>query len=111
MDSPDNDETMSICEPVIDEIIHNPENTDFEAKKKSTVYSHFILDRENNKYNCKYCNKSYKISKDGSTSSLWKHVKTKHEEIFLEINQITNALNKLEISEVLVYIYVLFYIV
>src|SRR4051812_1963532 len=109
MDSPDNDETMSICEPVIDkEII---QNTDFEAKKKSTVYSHFTLDRENNKYNCKYCNKSYKVSKDGSTSTLWKHVKTKHEDIFSEINQLTDALNKLEISEALVYIYVLFYIV
>jgi len=43
MDSPDNDETMSICKPVIDEIIHNAENIVFEDKKKSIDYSHFNL--------------------------------------------------------------------
>ena len=54
--------------------------------------------------NCKHCDKNYKVAKDGSTFSLWKHIKTKHNELFLEINQITDALNKLEISESLIYI-------
>uniref|UniRef100_U9TC34 Uncharacterized protein n=1 Tax=Rhizophagus irregularis (strain DAOM 181602 / DAOM 197198 / MUCL 43194) TaxID=747089 RepID=U9TC34_RHIID len=42
------------------------------------------------------------MPKDGSTSSLWKHIKSKHNELYLEVNQITEALNKLEISESLV---------
>jgi hypothetical protein len=56
----------------------------------------------NNKYNCNYCDKSYKVAKDGSTFSLWKYIKSKHNELYLEINQITEVLNKLETSESLV---------
>ncbi|GBC26953.2 zinc finger BED domain-containing protein RICESLEEPER 2-like [Rhizophagus irregularis DAOM 181602=DAOM 197198] len=42
-------------------------------------------------------------AKDGSTSSLWKHIKTKHNDIYSEISQLTSALNKLEISEPLIF--------
>ncbi|GES85086.1 zinc finger BED domain-containing protein DAYSLEEPER-like [Rhizophagus clarus] len=43
------------------------------------------------------------IAEDGSTSTLWKHFKGKHNELYLEINQITEALNKLEISQSLAF--------
>ena len=88
------------------------DNSQTKKHNKSLVYNHFTLDGINNKYNCNYCNKSYKIAKDGSTSTLWKHVKNKHNELYSEINQITGALDKLKISEPLVcIIYLLFYII
>ncbi|CAB4390873.1 unnamed protein product [Rhizophagus irregularis] len=69
---------------------------------KSVVHDYFTLNNTYNRYDCKHCNKNYKIAKDGSTSSLWKHIKTKHNDIYSEISQLTSALNKLEISEPLV---------
>ncbi|CAB4444736.1 unnamed protein product [Rhizophagus irregularis] len=69
---------------------------------KSVVHDYFTLNNTYNRYDCKYYNKNYKIAKDGSTSSLWKHIKTKHNDIYSEISQLTSALNKLEISESLV---------
>ncbi|CAB4444469.1 unnamed protein product [Rhizophagus irregularis] len=84
--------------------INEPEdNSQTKKHSKSLVYNYFTLNEINNRYNCNYCDKSYKVAKDSSTSSLWKHIKSKHNDLFLEINQITEALNKLEISEQLVF--------
>ncbi|GES80816.1 zinc finger BED domain-containing protein RICESLEEPER 2-like [Rhizophagus clarus] len=68
-------------------------------KQKSLVHKYFTLNKIHNRYYCNHCDKNYKVSKNGSTSSLWKHIKSKHDDLYLEINQITDALNKLEISE------------
>ena len=73
-------------------------------KQRSLIHDHFTINEKNNRYKCNHCNKSYKISKDGSTSTLWKHIKSTHNELLLE-NQITDAMNRLEISEQLVCIY------
>jgi transposase-like protein len=73
-------------------------------KQRSAIHNYFTIDEENSKYNCNHCNKSYKIAKDGSTSNLWKHIKNTHNGLLLE-NQITDAMNRLEISEQLVCIY------
>jgi transposase-like protein len=88
--------------------INEPEDISQIKKHKSVVYNYFTLNKTYNRYDCKNCNKNYKIAKDGSTSSLWKHIKTKHNDIYLEIDQITDALNNLGISESLVYIRILF---
>ncbi|RGB38414.1 hypothetical protein C1646_755743 [Rhizophagus diaphanus] len=96
-------ESESIISQDITLQINELEDTSQTKKNsKSLVYTHFTLNETNNKYNCNYCVKSYKVSKDGSASSLWKHIKSKHSELYLEINQITEVLNKLEISESLV---------
>ncbi|CAB4442276.1 unnamed protein product [Rhizophagus irregularis] len=102
-------ESDSIISQDITPQINEPENT-LQTKKnsKSLVYTHFTLNEINNKYNCNHCVKSYKVPKDGSTSSLWKHIKSKHNELYLEVNQITEALNKLEISESLAFTQELF---
>lgn len=78
-------------------------------KSRSMVHNHFILDRNENKYKCNYCGVLYKVSKDGSTSSLRKHLKSKHNDKWLGIDQVTDAINKLEISDSLVHI--LFYFI
>ncbi|GBB84332.1 hypothetical protein RclHR1_10960001 [Rhizophagus clarus] len=84
--------------------INEPEdNLQTKKHSKSLIYNHFTLNEINNKYNCNYCNKSYKVAEDGSTSTLWKHFKGKHNELYLEVNQITKALNKLEISQSLAF--------
>ncbi|GBB95627.1 hypothetical protein RclHR1_02580010 [Rhizophagus clarus] len=84
--------------------INEPEdNLQTKKHSKSLIHNHFTLNEINNKYNCNYCNKSYKVAEDGSTSTLWKHFKGKHNELYLEINQITEALNKLEISQSLAF--------
>jgi transposase-like protein len=96
----------NVISPDITPQLSEPEDSSSQIKKqKSLIYTHFILNEMNNRYNCKHCDKNYKAAKDGSTSSLWKHIKTKHNELFLEINQITDALNRLEISESLVCIF------
>ena len=77
------------------------------------VHNHFTLNNSENRYKCKYCNKSYKVSKDKLTSSLKKHLQVKHNNLFSEIDQVTNAMNRLEILDSLVYIlfcFILFYI-
>lgn len=73
-------------------------------KQRSIIHNYFTIDEENNRYNCNSCNKTYKISKDGSTSTLWKHFKIKHNDIYSEI-EITDAMKQLEITEQLVCIY------
>lgn len=80
--------------------------SDENPQKRSIIHDYFIKDVENDKYKCKACNKTYKIAKDGSTSSLWKHLKTKHNDLLLEIDEITDAMNRLDITEQLVCIYV-----
>jgi transposase-like protein len=81
------------------------ENLPLQTKKqRSIIHNYFTLDEKNNKYNCNSCNKSYKIPKDGSTSTLWKHFKTKHSDLYAEA-ELSDAMNRLEISENLVYIY------
>lgn len=95
----------------IQEILQDTPPISENKKKKSIVHNHFTLDEENNKYQCNYCSKSYQIAKDGSTSSLRKHLKVQHNDKFLAMDQLTDALNKLEISETLVNILLyLFYI-
>jgi|ERR1700722_20580683 transposase-like protein len=86
---------------------------DISKKQKSEVYNYFTINEDNSRYNCNHCNKSYKVSKDGSTSALRKHLKSKHNDLFLGVDEITIAMNKLEISKQLVYIlfYYIFYIV
>ncbi|CAB4410083.1 unnamed protein product [Rhizophagus irregularis] len=97
-------ESDSIISQDITPQINEPEDTSQTKKNsKSLIYTHFTLNEINNKYNCNHCVKSYKVPKDGSTSSLWKHIKSKHNELYLEVNQITEALNKLEISESLAF--------
>jgi transposase-like protein len=91
-----------ILQDVTPQINEPEDNSQTKKHSKSLVYNYFTLNEINNRYNCNYCDKSYKVAKDGSISSLWKHIKSKHNDLFLEINQITEALNKLEISEQLV---------
>ncbi|PKC54128.1 hypothetical protein RhiirA1_477915 [Rhizophagus irregularis] len=65
-------------------------NIDIDSESLSdNVHDYFTLNNTYNRYDCKYCNKNYKIAKDGSTSSLWKHIKTKHNDIYSEISQLT----------------------
>ncbi|CAB4399617.1 unnamed protein product [Rhizophagus irregularis] len=109
-----NSESDSIISQDITPQINEPEDTSQTKKnsKSSLVYTHFTLNEINNKYNCNYCVKSYKVPKDGSTKvacrNLEKHIKSKHNELYLEVNQITEALNKLEISESLAFTQELF---
>jgi hypothetical protein len=98
----DSESDSVISQDITPQINELEDTSQTKKHNKSLVYNHFTLNEVNNKYNCNYCDKSYKVAKDGSTSSLWKHIKSKHNELYLEINQITEALNKLEISESLV---------
>ncbi|RGB35214.1 hypothetical protein C1646_759593 [Rhizophagus diaphanus] len=68
--------------------ISEPEDISQQSSRnyKSVVHDYFTLNNTYNRYDCKHCNKNYKIAKDGSTSSLWKHIKTKHNDIYLEIS-------------------------
>ena len=51
--------------------INEPEdNSQTKKHNKSLVYNHFTLNEIDNRYNCNYCDKNYKVAKDGSTSSL-----------------------------------------
>ena len=78
-------------------------------KLRSIVHDYFTLNTETNRYKCNHCDRSYKVPKDGSTSTLKKHLKEQHNDLFSGINQITDAMNELEISNKLVYI--LFYFI
>ena len=84
-----------------------PQDTSIK-KQRSAIHDYFTIDKENNKYKCNNCSKSYKISNDGSTSSLWKHVKGTHNDLL----QITDGMNRLEISEqlvcILIYLFILY---
>lgn len=72
---------------------------------RSMVHDHFTLNIETNRYECSHCDKNYQVAKDGSTSTLRKHLKERHNDLL----SITDAMNELEISEKLVYI--LFYFI
>ncbi|CAB4473442.1 hypothetical protein RhiirA1_475638 [Rhizophagus irregularis] len=98
----DSESDSIISQDITPQINESEDTSQTKKNSKSLVYTHFTLNEINNKYNCNHCVKSYKVLKDGSTSSLWKHIKSKHNELYLEVNQITEALNKLEISESLV---------
>jgi hypothetical protein len=73
-------------------------------KPRSIVHNHFTLDKVNNKYKCNHCDKSYQVPKDGSTSTLKKHLQIKHDYLF-SVDQLTDAMDKLEISLVNILIY------
>lgn len=77
-------------------------------KPRSIVHNYFTLNIEKNRYECNHCNKSYQVAKDSSTSTLRKHLKEQHGDL-LGLNQITDAMNELNISEKLVYILFYYY--
>jgi replicative DNA helicase len=83
---------------------------DITKKHRSIVHDYFTLDEENNKYMCDVCNKVYKVAKDGSTSSLLKHLKNKHDNLFTNVDEITGAMSRLDITEQLVCIFTNLYI-
>jgi len=92
--------------------ISEPEDSLQTKQHKSIIHKYFTLNKTHDRYNCNHCNKNYKIARDGSTSSLWKHFKCRHNDLYLEINQLADALNQLEISEPLViYVLVVYYII
>ena len=78
-------------------------------KPRSIVHNYFTLNIETNRYECNHCNRSYQVAKDRSTSMLRKHLKEQHNDLLLGINQITDAMNELEISDKLVYILFYYY--
>ncbi|POG68959.1 hypothetical protein GLOIN_2v1777667 [Rhizophagus irregularis DAOM 181602=DAOM 197198] len=47
-------------------------------KKTSVAHLNFTLNKQNNTYSCIHCSITYKASKDGSTSTLLKHLRNKH---------------------------------
>lgn len=78
-------------------------------KPRSIVHNYFTLNIEINRYECNHCDKSYQVAKDGSTSTLKKHLKERHNDLLSGINQITDTMNELEISDKLVYILFYYY--
>ncbi|CAB5365858.1 unnamed protein product [Rhizophagus irregularis] len=93
-------DTSQDNEDILQDILQDtPDNSSQIGIKKprSIVHNHFTLDIENNKYKCNHCDKSYQIAKDGSTLTLKKHLQTKHNHLF-SVDQLTDAMNKLEIS-------------
>lgn len=78
-------------------------------KPRSMVHNYFILNIKTNRYECKHCDKSYQVAKDGSTSTLRKHLKEQHNDLLSGISQITDAMNELGISDKLVYILFYYY--
>ncbi|CAB5371017.1 unnamed protein product [Rhizophagus irregularis] len=47
-------------------------------KKTSVAHLNFTINKQNNTYSCIHCSITYKASKDGSTSTLIKHLRNKH---------------------------------
>ncbi|GET63253.1 zinc finger BED domain-containing protein RICESLEEPER 2-like [Rhizophagus irregularis DAOM 181602=DAOM 197198] len=50
-------------------------------KKTSIAHLNFTLNKQNNTHSCIHCGMTYKVSKNGSTSTLIKHLKNKHNNI------------------------------
>lgn len=80
-------------------------NTEFNQigvkNPRSIVHNYFTLDKTSGKYKCNHCDRTYQVAKDGSTSTLKKHLQLKHKDLF-SVEQVTNTMNKLEISDTLV---------
>ncbi|CAB4396474.1 unnamed protein product [Rhizophagus irregularis] len=105
-------DTSQDNEDILQDILQDtPDNSSQIGVKKprSIVHNHFTLDIENNKYKCNHCDKSYQIAKDGSTSTFKKHLQTKHNHLF-SVDQLTDAMNKLEISLVNILIYFSYFV-
>ncbi|CAB4382381.1 unnamed protein product [Rhizophagus irregularis] len=62
-------------------------------KKTSIAHLNFTLNKQNNTHSCIHCGMIYKVSKDGSTSTLIKHLKNKHNNIIAAEKKV-GAMNK-----------------
>ncbi|CAB4483899.1 unnamed protein product [Rhizophagus irregularis] len=64
-------------------------------KKTSVAHLNFTLNKQNNTYSCIHCSITYKASKDGSTSTLIKHLRNKHSNLISsEKKVIVRAIDK-----------------
>ena len=48
------------------------------SSKRSSVYQHFTFDENIKKWKCQHCRAEYKPSKDSSTGTMLKHLRTNH---------------------------------
>ncbi|RHZ81633.1 hypothetical protein Glove_117g278 [Diversispora epigaea] len=69
-------------------VINNNGNNSDNAnnKRKASIYQFFTLNKEENRYYCNHCVKSYKAAKDSSTSTLRNHISREHKNLNPEIS-------------------------
>jgi len=91
----DSFETTDISE--LPEVISEPVTstiTSSTSSKRSSVYQHFTFDEKNKKWKCRHCRVEYKPSKDSSTGTMLKHLRTNHASVLGNSEKTTGEIDR-----------------